>query len=98
LLDQVTSLKEQVVEETEKFERYKKLNDEQDKDLTAIKALIDQKQNVVNTKLKKVEEDRKINLEQDELNRLLKKNNAALKAKLKFIEDKYDYSSAANRL
>ena len=45
-----------------------------------------------------MEEDRKTNFEQDELNRLHKKNNAALNAKLKFIEEKYDYQTGANKL
>ena len=85
-------------EEKEKAELYKKLNEEQEKDLLLLKTEVDRKQGVVNEKLKKVEEDRKVNFEQDELNRQLKKHNAAYKAKLKFIEEKYDYSSAADKL
>jgi hypothetical protein len=45
-----------------------------------------------------VEEARKVNLFEEEKNRKYAKANAALKAKLKFIEEKYDYTSSATKL
>jgi hypothetical protein len=45
--------------------------------------------------LKIVEEARKINIFEEEKNRKYAKANAALKAKLDFIEQKYDYTSSA---
>jgi hypothetical protein len=48
--------------------------------------------------LKAVEEARKINLFEEEKNRKYAKANAALKAKLQFIEEKYDYTSSATGL
>jgi hypothetical protein len=48
--------------------------------------------------LKKVEEDRKISNFEDEKLRKYSKANAALKAKLEFIESKYDYTSSAKNM
>jgi hypothetical protein len=48
--------------------------------------------------LKIVEEARKINIFEEEKNRKYAKANAALKAKLEFIEQKYDYTSSAKQL
>jgi hypothetical protein len=45
-----------------------------------------------------VEEARKLNLFEDEKNRKYAKANAALKAKLDFIETKYDYTSSAKNM
>ena len=60
--------------------------------------IIDEKQADVNARLKRVEEARKLNLFEDEKNRRLRKINAAHKAKMDFIEDKYDYSSKAKSM
>jgi hypothetical protein len=59
---------------------------------------IESKQADVNKRLKAVEEARKINLFEEEKNRKYAKANAALKAKLQFIEEKYDYTSSATKL
>jgi len=45
-----------------------------------------------------VEEARKVNLFEEEKNRKYTKANAALKAKLEFIENKYDYTSSAKQM
>jgi len=45
-----------------------------------------------------VEEARKVNLFEEEKNRKYAKANAALKAKLDFIETKYDYTSSAKNM
>jgi len=49
----------------------------------------------VNQTLKTVEEKRRKSLFEDEKYRKYTKANAALKAKLEFIESKYDYTSSA---
>ena len=59
---------------------------------------IESKQADVNKRLKAVEEARKINLFEEEKNRKYAKANADLKAKLQFIEEKYDYTSSATKL
>ena len=48
--------------------------------------------------MKVVEEARRVNLIEDEKNRKYSKANAALRAKLEFIEQKYDYTSSAKVL
>jgi hypothetical protein len=45
-----------------------------------------------------VEEDKKINKEQDEKFRRLGQTNAALRAKLLFIQNKYDFTTNVNLL
>ena len=72
--------------------------DDQDKLLAEIKATIETKQANVNATLKIVEEQRKTNLNEEEKNRKFMKANAALKAKLEFIESRYDYTSSAKAL
>ena len=66
--------------------------------LQDLSAKIGQKQAEVNGKLKLVEEARKVNSYENEKNRKYAKANAALRAKLQFIEDKYDYTSNAKNL
>jgi hypothetical protein len=63
-----------------------------------MKIEIDAKQAEVNANLKSVEEARKMNLYEEEKNRKYAKANAALKAKLDFIETKYDYTSSAKNM
>lgn len=45
-----------------------------------------------------MEAEKKVNKEGDERNRKLAQVNAALKAKLQFIESKYDFTSNVNML
>lgn len=66
--------------------------------MAELKEIIDNKQADVNKRLKVVEEARKINLFEDEKNRKYLQANAALKAKLDFIEQKYDYTSSVKQL
>lgn len=73
---------------TEKVAEYRKLLEE-------LRVLIETKQANVDATLEKVKEERKINLEEEERNRKLQKANTALKAKLEFIETRYDYTSSA---
>ena len=66
--------------------------------LKGLRETIDKQQTEVNAKLKVVEEARRVNLFEDEKNRKYNKANAALKAKLDFIESKYDYTSSAKEM
>lgn len=49
-------------------------------------------------RVKVVEEEKRINQIENEKNNRYKKANAALLAKLKFIEENYDYSSKAKAI
>lgn len=66
--------------------------------MAELKDIIEKKQTDVNQRLKKVEEARKINLFENEKNRKYAMANAALSAKLQFIEQKYDYTSSVKQL
>ena len=95
LLDENVQLKEKLKLTTEKFEITKENIKKQEEDLRQLRETIDKKQSEVNGKLKVVEEGRRVNLFEEEKNRKYMKANAALKAKLDFIESKYDYTSSA---
>ena len=98
LLDELTALKETLKLAQIKFNETEAKITEQTDHLTKIRAEIELKQADVNKRLKAVEEARKVNLFEEEKNRKYAKANAALKAKLKFIEEKYDYTSSATKL
>jgi formate-dependent nitrite reductase cytochrome c552 subunit len=83
---------------TEKSDTTRKNIETQDDELNKLREMIDEKQKNVNNKLKEVEEARKTNEFEEEKNRKYSKVNAALKAKLKFIETKYDYTSSAKSI
>lgn len=80
-----------------KTETTEKIKEQEDK-IAKIKDEIDKKQASVDDRLKIVEEARRVNLIEDEKNRKYSKANAALRAKLEFIEQKYDYTSSAKIL
>lgn len=98
LLDEKIQLSETLNLTKSKFDTTKKQVGIQDEELKTLKETIDKKQADVNGKLKAVEAARGINLIQDEKNRTYSKMNAALRAKLEFIESKYDYSSSAKNM
>lgn len=94
-----------MIERKETFKLASQKNDEteailekQNEELDLMKTTIKTKQSEVDGKLKEVEEKRKVNLYEEEKNRKYAKANAALKAKLEFIETKYDYTSAVKNL
>jgi len=60
--------------------------------------MIDTKQANVDSLLEKVKNEREINVDEEERNRKLQKANTALKAKLEFIETRYDYTSSAKNM
>ena len=74
------------------------LIEDQSGKLTALKTENDEKQRVVDEKLKRVTEMRTTSTKEQDRNNRNKKNLAALQAKLEFIESKYDYSSQAKGL
>ena len=98
LLDELVQLRENLKLTKVKFELTTKMIEVQTTETTALNEMIANKQKDVNAKLKVVEEARKINLIEQEKNRKFQKANAALSAKLEFIEQKYDYTSNAKQL
>ena len=97
-LDEIVGVKETFRLTKLQFEETQAKIEEQDKELAQLKDTIDEKQEKVNKALKQVEADRKINIFEEEKNRKYSKANAALRAKLDFIESKYDYTSSAKTL
>lgn len=95
LLDEVTQLKDNDKLTKERVDFLTKEIVEQDAQLKDTNDTIAKKQADVNANLKLVETARVLNLLEDEKNRKFAKANAALKAKLEFIESKYDYTSSA---
>ena len=98
LLDETTQLRERLKLTTEKYEATKAEIEIQSQHLKTLKETIDKQQTDVNSKLKIVDEARKVNLFEEEKNRKYSKANAALKAKLDFIESKYDYTTSAKEM
>ena len=66
--------------------------------LTQLKAKIDEQTKVTDELTAKVEEAKKINKTEEEKYRKLVQQNAALKAKLEFIQSKYDFTTNVNVL
>lgn len=98
LIDETVQLVETLRLTKEKFAQTEAHLKVQQAELNDLKKTIDEKQTNVNAKLKEVEEARKVNLFEEEKNRKYAKANAALKAKLDFIETKYDYTSSAKNM
>ena len=87
MLDELVQLKENLKLTKEKFEITTKNIEVQDAEIQNLNEQISTKQTEVNQKLKLVEEARKVNVFENEKNRKYAKANAALRAKLQFIED-----------
>ena len=66
--------------------------------LTQLKAKIDEQTKVTDELAVKVEEAKRINKTEEEKYRRLVQQNAALKAKLEFIQSKYDFTTNVNVL
>ena len=98
LLDELTQLKENLKLTKVKFEETKANIEVQDIDLKNLSETITQKQTEANQQIKTVEEARKVNAVEMDKNLKFAKANAALRAKLDFIESKYDYSTTAKQL
>lgn len=98
LIEETVQLEEKLRQKKADFEETQKNIEEQTKELNELKTTITDKQDAVNEKLKKVGEAHKLNLDEEEKNRKYAKANAALKAKLEFIEANYDYTSSAKNM
>mmetsp|Transcript_7524 Transcript_7524/g.12700 ORF Transcript_7524/g.12700 Transcript_7524/m.12700 type:complete len:314 (-) Transcript_7524:26-967(-) len=98
LLDEQVQLKETLKLTVERYEHTVKLIAVQDEELKSLRQVIEDKQKTVNGIHKEVEEARRVNEFEEEKNRKYAKANAALRAKLEFIESKYDYTSSAKNM
>jgi len=98
-------LKNELIQLKETLKRRKELQEETKVGLEVqaeqLKEITDKnkvKQDDCEARVKQVEERRKLNNFEDEKFRRLSKLNTAFNAKLKFIEEKYDYSSQAKSM
>ena len=98
LIDDVVELREKFRLAKEQFDEVTVKIEKETEELKTLKDKIKVDQTEHDALLKKVEEARKVNLFEEEKNRKYSKANAALTAKLDFIEQKYDTSSAAEKL
>lgn len=98
LLDELTNRKESYRLALAKNDETEEILKVQQDELDARKVENETKENDRKEQLKKVEQMRKDNIFEDEKHRQFQKLNAALKAKLEFIEEKYDYTSAVKNL
>lgn len=80
------------------IEEHKGLIEEQDKSLEDLKAQIETKKAAVEGFNNQIDADTKVHAQEEKDNRRLAKDNAALKAKLKFIQEKYDFNSNVRNL
>lgn len=71
---------------------------EQEEKKEALRQKIELQLNFVNEKEAKVKHEREVNKQEEERFRKLSHTNAALKAKLKFIQDNYDFTTNVNHL
>lgn len=74
------------------------MNEVEHVELNDLQLLINKKQGDADAKGRIVAEARKVNEFESEKNKKFMKANAALRAKLNFIEEKYDYSSSAKHM
>lgn len=80
------------------MKQYKKSVEDSNLIISELSGVIETKQTDVNQTLKKVETARSLNIKEEEKNRYLNKQSAALEAKLNFIEKNYDYSTVAKQI
>ena len=98
LLNELLQVRENLRLTKEKFEETTKLTEAEQVELNELQLLINKKQADADAKQRIVAEARKTNEFESEKNKKFMKANAALKAKLNFIEEKYDYSSSAKQM
>ena len=98
LLDELIQLKENYKLTLTKFQELTAENDQEVVDVKKLNDQIVQKQAIINSKVKVVVEAKKVSEVEMDKNIKYTKANAALRAKLEFIESKYDYSSQAKML
>ena len=72
--------------------------DEQDKLLAELKRQVEAEQAAVDILEESVTEAKAVNREQEDRHRRVEQENTALRAKLEFIEENYDYTSTAETM
>jgi len=98
LLDEKLMLDEKLKVSTHNFEETKEKLKGQDEVITDFKAKIEKQTAVTDALALKLDEEKKINTTEEEKFRRLAQMNAALKAKLEFIQSKYDFTTNVNLL
>lgn len=98
LLDEKLEIDEKLIISTKAFEETKEKIIAQDKVIEEFKAKIEAQTKVTDELTHKIDEEKKINRVEEEKFRKLAQMNAALKAKLQFIESKYDFTTNVNVL
>lgn len=98
LLDEKLEIDEKLIISTKAFEETKEKIIAQDKIIEEFKAKIEAQTKVTDELTHKIDEEKKINRVEEEKFRKLAQMNAALKAKLQFIESKYDFTTNVNVL
>ncbi len=98
LQDEVMDLEKKLKIKTEEFEEFKVLLNGQDKNLDELKRGTDEKIEITEDFQRQIDDEIKVQKEENERNRRLAQENAAVKAKLEFIETKYDNTESVDRL
>lgn len=98
LLDEKLEIDERLAITLKNLDFYKDKLLEQEDMIKDLKAKIDKQQGVADDLTAHVEDERKINKIEEERYRKLAQMNAALKAKLQFIQTKFDFTSNVNVL
>ena len=93
LLDEKLEVDERLLLATKAFEETKVKLHDQEEVITKLRAQIEAQQKVTEELAAKVEEEKKVNKIEEERFRKLAQMNAALRAKLDFIQQKYDFTT-----
>ncbi len=98
LQDEVLELNKKLELTTADFDLMKLLLNEQDKNSDEFKKGIEEKTEITEDLKARIIEEEKIQKEEDDKNRRLAQDNAALRAKLEFVQNKYDFTENVNKL
>lgn len=98
LLDEKLEVDEKLLLATKGFEETKEKLKAQEEIISQLKVQIEKQAKVTEDLAAKVDDEKKINRIEDEKFRKLAQMNAALKAKLDFIQSKYDFTTNVNVL
>ena len=98
LLDEKLEIDERLIISTKAFEETKEKLKGQSEIIATLKAQIEVQSKITEDLSLKAEEEKKINKIEEEKFRKLAQMNAALKAKLEFIQSKYDFTTNVNVL
>lgn len=98
LLDEKLEIDEKLVISTKAFEETKVKIEGQEAVIADFKAKIEAQTKVTDELTQRIDEEKKINRVEEERFRKLAQMNAALQAKLDFIQSKYDFTTNVNHL